>query len=136
MTVYAESRHLGLKLILRYGSKTLPTAYSTENALLHTKVLHDICGTRLCSLESQNMHAEAPRALHTWSCGASPLCARCDYTVKYLRPCADFKPAIWRQTFSCTYRRERTALAFTHLFYLLRWGHYNNGGHHATAEPH
>ena len=37
VTVYAETRHLGLKLILRYGPKTLPTAYSSENAFFTQK---------------------------------------------------------------------------------------------------
>ena len=37
MTVHAETRHLGLKLILRYGPKTLPMAYSSENAFFTQK---------------------------------------------------------------------------------------------------
>jgi hypothetical protein len=125
----------GFEIDFEIRAKNVADGLLQRKCVFHTKVLHDVCGTRLCSLESQNLHAEAARALYTRSCRASPPSARSDYTVKYPRPCADFKPAIWRQTSSCTYRGERTALAFTRLFYLSRWGHDNNGGHHATAEP-
>ena len=80
-------------------------------------MFYNICGARLCTLESQNMHSRAATALYRRPCRPSPPSARNNYTVKYPRPCADFRPASWRETSSCTiYRRERTALAFTCLF--------------------
>ena len=62
----------GFEIDFEIRAKNLADGLHQRKCVFHTKVLHDVCRTRLCSLESQNLHAEAARALYTRSCRASP----------------------------------------------------------------
>ena len=62
----------GLEIDFEIRAKNLADGLLQRKCVFHTEVLHDVCGTRLCTLESQNLHAEAARALYTRPCRASP----------------------------------------------------------------
>ena len=62
----------GFEIDFEIRAKNVADGLLQRKCFFHTKVLHDVFATRLCSLESQNLHAEAARALYTRSCRASP----------------------------------------------------------------
>ena len=134
VTVYAETRHLGLKLILRYGPKNLADGLLQRKCVFHTKVLHDVCGTRLCSLERKTCTRKLLEPSTHGNVELLPECAERLYGEISEAVCG-FQARHLAANFQLHFRRERTALAFTRLFHLSRWGHDNNRGHHATAEP-
>ena len=88
-----------------------------RECVFHPQVFYDICGARLCTLQSQNMHALASTALYRRQCRPSPPSARTNYTVKYPRPCADSGPPVGGiLPAALTGEREQPYIAFTRLF--------------------